>query len=411
MQKCYLKRVAPHLSLEHNVIIISLASFALFLGIYIWLQLLPIYLDNIGLTPVLIGIAVIGESTAISIMSLPSGMFSDMIGRKVPIVVGSGLIAIATLLLYFTVNPIVVILLVILVGVFTGLTQPAVVAIIAESARSKRSGVAYGIYYFSTVIAMVIGSALSGILADTLGFPILFIIGAIATAFAFIILYLFVQETVARKRCSHCFAIKRSVLRSIPTTVSLLKNSRELVLLTLALSIHMIGFSILVPYLPLYATYGIHLDIKQTGVLMAVWHAGFLLSQIPSGIMADRLGSRLTLLWHFLLSSVTWVIYPLSHSFAYAAVALILAGMIGAMDMPARRVITIEYSADSEKATVIGALDFIVGIVPIFAPFVGGFLWEKVGYSAPFFAGAVITMLACIPMLELHQKKKHAHIK
>lgn len=406
MQKCGLRRFAPHLSSEYNVIVVALASFALFLGSSIWLQLLPIYLHDIGLTPVLIGVAIIGETVAVSIMSLPAGIFSDMMGRRIPIVVGSGLVAIATLLLYFTVNPIAIILLVILTGVFTGLTQPAVIAIIAESAKQERSGMAYAIYYFATIIATVIGAAISGVLANIFGFPILFIIGATATVFAFIIPHFCIQETVTRKHDSHRFAIKHSVLKSIPRTISLLKNSRDLVLLTLALSIHMFGFSILIPYLPLYATEGIHLDIAQTGLLMAIWNAGFLLSQIPFGRMADRLGGRLTLLLHFLLSGVSWALYPLSHSFAYAAVALVLFGVFAAMDMPARRILMIEYSANSGKATVIGALDFITGGVAIFAPFVGGFLWEKVGYSAPFFAGAVITLVACIPMLELHKKKK-----
>ena len=400
-----LKQVKTYLALEYNIRVVCLAFFAINLGSALWLQLLPIHLDHLGLTAVWIGAIIIGQVAAISIMSLPSGKLSDLIGRRPPLVVGSGLVVIITFLLYFAVDPTVIFILVVLDGVAWGLIVPAVIALIAESAPPTQTGMAYASYYFSAFLATVVGSAFSGILADLLGFPSLFLIGATVSTFAFLILYFFIKETVITKN-SHRIALKQSVLKSIPETVALLRNNSDLTWLAVAIAIHAFGFAMFTPFIPLYAKYGIRLDVVQIGFLLAIWNAGFLLSQIPSGRLTDLLGSRPTLVIHFILSSVTWGLYPLFPNFGLAAVTLILMGAVGAMDMPARRIMMLESSPKGGKATIVGGLDFITGVASILAPIIGGAFWDRMGYSAPFIGAAILNLFACVPLVLLLKKQR-----
>jgi len=79
---------------------------------------------------------------------------------------------------------------------------------------------------------------------------------------------------------------------------------------------------------------------------------------------------------------------------------------VGALDMPARRTIMIEYAtAEAGKATIIGSLDAITGMVGIVGPLIGGVVWEQMGYSAPFHLASFVNAFACVPLLAIMRSR------
>jgi MFS family permease len=186
----------------------------------------------------------------------------------------------------------------------------------------------------------------------------------------------------------------------------MLRSNRELALLTGALMIHSIGFSIINPFIPLFAEKGIRLDISQVGMIISLWNAGIAVAQIPAGHLTDRFGARPLLLAHFALSSVVWSVYALSWNLESGIVIILVFGIVAALDMPARRTIMIEYAtAETGKATIIGSLDAITGTVGIVGPLIGGFVWEQIGYAAPFHLAGFINAFACIPLLVIMRSR------
>jgi len=399
-------RVAAYLGLERVVLIACVAFFILNFGTSLWLTLFAVYLDNAGLTAIWIGAVLTGINGSISLTYLPSGRLSDLIGRRNPLIAGSALIAVNTFLLYFTKNPLLIMVFTILYGIGQGLVTPAVNALVAEASHPSRSGMAYAGYYISILSATVLGSGLSGLLASSLGFENLFIIASVLLTVATATIYFFIKELGERWKGSYNMVFKESLKRSVSGTASLLKTDKELRLLAVALSFHAFGFYMLYPYIALYATYGIYLDVAQTGVLMAFWNIGLISAQIPFGRLTDKLGGKPMLLMHFVLSTFSWVAFALSKTFLVAAITVILFGIIGAMDMPARRTIMLEHAtAETGKATIIGAVDSITTGVGIAAPLVGAIAWARMGYAAPFMIGAFVNTFACLPMVALLRKR------
>jgi len=407
MSENALNRVAAYLGLERMVLIACVAFFILNFGTSLWLTLFAVYLDSAGLTTIWIGAVLTGINASISLTYLPSGRLSDLVGRRAPLVAGSALIAINTLFLYFTKNPLLIMTVTILYGIGQGLATPAVNALVAESSHPSKSGMAYASYYISILSATVLGSGLSGLLAGSLGFQSLFLIASILLTVATVVIYLFVKEVGDRWRGPYHLAFKESLKRSISGTAFLLRTDRELRLLAVALSFHAFGFYMLNPYIALYATYGVRLDVVQTGVIIALWNMGMISTQIPFGRMTDKLGGEPMLFVHFVLSTLSWVAYTLSKSFIVAATTMILFGIIGAMDMPARRTIMLEHATgDAGKATIIGVVDSITTGVGIVAPLIGAIAWAQIGYSAPFMIGAAVNVFACFPMLALLRRRR-----
>jgi len=410
MSRNLLKRVATYLGLEQIVLVACVAFFILNFGTSLWLTLFAVYLDDAGLTAIWIGTVLTGINASISLTYLPSGRLSDLVGRRAPLVVGSALIATNTFLLYFTKNPLLIMAVTILYGIGQGLATPAVNALVAEASHPSRSGMAYASYYISILSATVLGSALSGLLASSLGFQSLFLIASILLAVATVIIYFSIREIGDKWIGPYHLAFKESLRRSISGTAFLLRTDRELRLLAVALSFHAFGFYMLNPYISLYATYGVRLDVVQTGVIIALWNIGMISAQIPFGRMTDKLGGKPMLFTHFVLSTLSWVAYALSKSFMGAAVTMILFGIIGAMDMPARRTIMLEHATEENgKATIIGVVDSITTGVGIVAPLIGAIVWAQIGYAAPFMIGAIVNIFACLPMLALLRRRRSGH--
>ncbi len=390
------------MGLERNVLVVYVSFFALTVGSSLWFSLFTIYLDGVGLDATWIGLIITAYNAAVSLTYLPSGRLSDIIGRRVPLMAGSLLLAATLLLLQSTENPVLILAIMVFIGVGNGLMTPAVNALVAESVKAERLGIAYAGYLISVTVASMLGSAFSGILAKTYGFQILFLTAATLSTSAFTLFTFFISEPSGSMHAPYSVAVKRSLRASVSETVRLLREERELRHLTIALSLHSFGLAMITPYFALYAQYANALDVVEAGLLISFLNLGMLVTQVPAGRMSDRLGARQTLLLHVLLSGVTWVSYVFSWSFASAAVVITLHGAVGAMDMPARRSFMMEYSTSKTgKATIIGTLDAVIGTVGILAPLLGGLAWSRIGYGAPFFIAAMINTVAFIQLAPL----------
>lgn len=411
MSQSAFNRATAYLGLEQIVLIACVAFFILNFGTSLWLTLFAVYLDNTGLTAIWIGAILTGINASISLTYLPSGRLSDIVGRRTPLIAGSTLIAINTFFLYFTKNPLLIMALTIFYGVGQGLATPAVNALVAEASHPGKSVMAYASYYISILSGTVLGSGLSGLLAASFGFQSLFPIASLLLVVATAIIYLSIKEVNGRWRGPYRLAFKESLRKSISGTASLLRTDRELLLLAVALSFHAFGFYMLNPYIALYATVSVRLDVVQAGIVVALWNIGMISTQIPFGRMTDKLGGERMLFMHFILSTLSWVAYTFSNGFLAAAVTMTIFGIIGAMDMPARRIIMLEHATgDSGKATIIGVIDSVTTGVGIVAPLIGAIGWAEIGYSAPFMIGAFVNVFACLPMLVLLRRKRRTTV-
>jgi len=368
----------------------------------LWLSLFPNYLLRLGMNSLLIGLTLMVYNASLSLTLLPSGRLSDRLGRRPLIVAGSSLLALSTIWLSVSNQTETALLAVIGQGVGLGLLIPSGNALISEVVSVRGSGFAFSLYQIATLSAAVFGSFTAGAIAEGIGFPRMFILGATLAGIAALFGYLTVPDTLAGKGGGYRSALTESLRCSVSGTTTILRSNRELALLTGALVIHAVGFSMINPFIPVFAEKAINLDISQVGVVIGVWNAGIAIAQIPSGHLTDRVGARPMLLSHFVLSSFSWVIYARSWNLETGTATMLFFGIVGALDMPARRTIMIEYAtARAGKATIIGSLDAITGMIGMVGPLIGGFVWAQIGYAAPFYLAGLINAFACIPLIAI----------
>ena len=142
--------------------------------------------QDIGLTLALIPLVFIVMNVIYALSAYPAGMLSDRFGRSGLIVAGFFVIIIADLVLAFAQNLWAVMAGVMLWGFYLGLTQGVLSALVADSAPMRLRGTAFGMFNLVSGIAMLLASAIAGLLWDRYGAPAPFIASAGFAALALI---------------------------------------------------------------------------------------------------------------------------------------------------------------------------------------------------------------------------------
>jgi len=142
--------------------------------------------QDIGLTLALIPLVFIVMNVIYALSAYPAGILSDRFGRSGLIVAGFIVIILADLVLAFAQGIWVVMAGVMLWGLYLGLTQGVLSALVADSAPPRLRGTAFGVFNFVSGIAMLLASVIAGWLWDRYGAPAPFIASAAFAALALV---------------------------------------------------------------------------------------------------------------------------------------------------------------------------------------------------------------------------------
>ena len=185
--------------------------------------------------------------------------------------------------------------------------------------------------------------------------------------------------------------------------------SRSMAILLVALFLHTMGFMAVSPFFSLFALKELRLSEGLIGTLMSIRSAGVMVSEIAAGYLTTAVGSTEVLAAHVLLSSVSWSAFTLAGGFWSAAAILLFGGVVGALDMPARRTLISELSAPGEeRARSMGLVDAVTGVASAVGYLLGGLMWDRLGPKSPFLVASLYNA-AAVPLLLLLRKRETIH--
>ena len=132
--------------------------------------LLPRYVvDSLGMDAFHMGMLLTVFSGIFIIIQFPSGILSDRIGRRLPIVIGLGLgIASLVLLPVPTVFPLLAAVMA-LYGLAYGLLFPSIAALVADHSQPDERGIATGIFHALLTAGVAIGAPVMGWVGEIVG--------------------------------------------------------------------------------------------------------------------------------------------------------------------------------------------------------------------------------------------------
>jgi DHA1 family multidrug resistance protein-like MFS transporter len=273
-----------HASFVRLLTVCCLVTFGCYFAGSMRLPVLPLYARGFDVSTAQIGVINSAFYLVAGILSLPSGMLSDLLGRKRLAVYGSVILLLGMVLLYFGRSYFFFTVVYLLLGAGIAAFGPTMMSWVAEISPPSHLGRAYGWYTTALFCGLGLGPAAGGVLGKWMGLQSVFIVGAVLVAVNLWVVWRFLpsQEPPA--------AARDSDTRWRESLVNVLTN-RPLIgcwLVTLgACTIAGTFFS----FMPLHADHR-GLDVGQIGIVFLVQAISNAMSRIPFGVFSDRIGHR-----------------------------------------------------------------------------------------------------------------------
>jgi multidrug resistance protein len=151
--------------------------------------------------------------------------------------------------------------------------------------------------------------------------------------------------------------------------------------------IDFVGYTVLIPVLPLYAERLGASDL-QVALILAVYALAQLLFLPAWGWVSDRIGRRPVILVSLFGTVCSFVVLAFAESIAMIYVARVLAGFFAASIGAAQAVVT-DVTPPAERAGGMGVIGAAFGAGMVVGPVIGGFTAE-LSDAAPFYTVAIL---------------------
>jgi DHA1 family multidrug resistance protein-like MFS transporter len=332
------------------------------------------------------------------------GRLSDRVGRK-PLLILSNVLKACALVFCIIANTwYLLIPYVIFMGLSASYRQynPAGASVVAESVKRAERGVAYSVLMFSSQATTAIVAPLGGFLAMIYGFVPIFYACMATDIVCALLTIVFVRETLAERQRVGVTSGNKSwwkVLREMFWPESHLKGFYiAMVADAFAWSL---GYSIL--YGMLARSFGF--STYKLGLLSATVSVAWGVTQIPFGKLVDRYGRKMFLLVSegFGIASVFgWL---LSTDFVHFVFFHISFGISIASWVPTVPAFLADNVPQKRLGEAMGRLLAFTGVLAFPAPFIGGWLYDLWGFSAPLFSNLLGSCAAFVLFLVLVRER------
>ena len=398
---------------NRNIVVITLTQSLFMVTATLWWPYWSRYIVELGASKYQLGIVFMLEQSSQLILQLPGGVLADRLGRKRVIVVSSIFRALSPLI-YLAFNIWYMVVPGMVLTQVSSMMMPAVNALIADSMPRENRAASYGVYRMMTWAPMIFTALIGGVIVDRLGLVpgVRFCIAlTLVTAWLNVFLrWRFLEDTFVTTptESKKIFDITDSieVLRSVPRTVW-----------TLVIVASLSSFAVrsAMGFMYIYAEEVLSVSATQWGLITTAASVVSTLLTLPSGILSDRIGRKPCIIVSRVLQPIMVIGFPLSSGF-FSILGFRLIGAIGEgfggtvmgiMGGPAWQALVDDIIPADRRGRIMGLMGTLVGLLSLPATWVGGYLYDFVNPTAPFYASFGLGIIATVIfILFVHEPEK-----
>ena len=388
LKQSQLRRVLPITSvvtflgfLDTNLLIPVMALYAYELG------------AGVGITGLIVGLYSITNTPA----NIFFGRLIDRLGYKVPLVAGLIGDALSMFLYSLCRLPVHLALVRALHGGSGGLVGPATMSIFAGSDGTAK-GRAMAFYGIALSTATLVGFGLSGVIASRLGYNALFFFGAILLTIG-VLLSLLLPASKERNSTTTKISLGETLKQ-----VKGLLGRKDLTVAYGSIFAQYFTFGGVVTLLPIYVN-ELGMETFHVGMLLAIFAIMFIISQLPSGALSDKVGRLVPTICGLSLGIVSLVILPSMATFPLLAVAMALYGTGYGLLFPSISTLVADHTASEERGLATGIFHALLTAgVAIGAPAMG-WVAEGIGVKLGLlFTPAIMVLILAVALLALRRR-------
>jgi MFS family permease len=374
---------------DKNILLLGLVSLINDASSEIIQPILPLFILSLGGGGIAIGL-IGGLSSGIpSILNIFSGIWSDRLGRRKPLVIaGYGISALTKLMLSLSTVWQHIFLLKIMERSGKGIRTAPRDAIIAESAKREQRGRGFGIHRALDTSGAIIGSLLAYLLWQAgMDFRWIIIVAGLIAIIAIAPLILVKEST----------ALPSPHLRLSFSTIS--PDLRKFVFIA---SLFALGnFSYMFFLLRAKEFFSDDSATSALILLYVLFNIVYALFSIPFGVLSDRVGRKNVLMAGYGLFAVVCTGFAFISSLRSLVLLFALYGLVFAMVDGAERAFVSDLSRASIRGTALGTYHGAVGASALLSGIIAGALWEYMSYAATFLFGAMAALMASLLLMKM----------
>ncbi len=368
-------------------------------------SLLPALFVSLGISMAAIGlIEGVAEATA-AITKVFSGALSDWLGkRKILAVIGYGLAAITKPLFPLAQSVEVLFAARFIDRIGKGIRGAPRDALIADITPPEIRGAAYGLRQSLDAAGAFIGPllaiALMVLLSDNITLVLWFALIPAVLCMAFLLFGVEETEAIpaAKDAARDPAARDGGGKRGLPlrrADLAQMSGSYWLIVAIGAL-FAMARFS--VAFLALRAM-DLGLPVGLSPLVLVLMSVVFSLSSYPVGLLADRMDRGILLALGFVSLILAELLLASASGYILAMVGVAIWGVHLGLTQGLLSVLVADSAPDHLRGTAFGIFNLVNGIALLFASLVAGLLWQMLGASMAFYAGAAFAGAALLLLL------------
>ncbi|MGD8505718.1 MAG: MFS transporter [Candidatus Bathyarchaeota archaeon] len=396
-------KVRDFFGLERNILVLCTTGILLNLGRNVYGPFLPLYFQSLDVSFALLGGIFSILAIASAFITVPGGHFADRFGRKNITVLGSAMLAVSILLLYWIGWWPLAVGCLIVASFGVDIYRPATYAMIVESVPADRRATAFSTMGLIAFSGALIAPILGGYLSLGGDYRILFLVGSVFLFLMTLFRQLFLRETKARKKPSTDAekseeAKELSFAEKLRMTWNSGISTRAYLIFGVASAL---GGTMANPYFAAFYNQILMLDQLQLGLLTTASLITTMIFQLPGGKVADKIGRKPLFLLSIISSPLTLFAITQATDFIQLVAIQLVSGVIGGISMGASITLPTELVSEEYRATALGVFNTTSQLAGAIGPSIGGLF---ILYY-PFFTFPrhifYVTILAQIPSIIL----------
>jgi MFS family permease len=326
-----------------------------------------LFIENLGANALQIGLVISVQGLVSTILMIPSGLFMTKIGKKRMLVISS-IISMLSLVFYTLSHGWQELLpWAIIYGSIFSTFIVTRMSIIADHSSSESRATTYGLMNITWSIGSLLGPLFAGFIVDLLGWNPLFYSASFIALLSLIPALYFKRDTRPSKK---------SERKEEPLLAFDAKTVRIISLFFLIQFAMCTGMGVINIIMPLYLMEVFRISTTQIGLFLSIGVGlSTLLTQIPSGLVADKFGHKKVILSCALITGLLYILAPLMSDYLQLIIVYMCINASWSMTWPSSVAYLVDSVPKPKRSIAISIRQTAIRLGFTIGPLIGGYVW------------------------------------
>jgi len=184
-----------------------------------------------------------------------------------------------------------------------------------------------------------------------------------------------------------------------------LEYPRPFWVLMLGMFIDQLGANFIYPFFALFVTARFGVGLAEVGLMLGIMTGGNIIGGFISGILADRYGRKIMLLFGLLVSGLFSIAIIFITKFEMLFVAASVVGLLGGLGGPASQAMLADLLPEEKRASGFGVLRVVFNLTVAIGPLIGGFASDY-SFNLLFIGDAITSAITFFIVLKYIKETK-----